>query len=209
MPYADPQNPDYTEMYTYADLDALVELHGHIRAVNPITTVNIRLAHALQPDDLLTHLVLLGGVDWNVATRDLLARLHLPVRQISRLEEDAYFEVAHGERPDRFRPVFVDSDTGSVLFEDVAHFFRGRNPFNIRCTLSICNGMYSRGTLGAVRALTDFVFRGRNEEYVRTRFGSHDTFSILMRVPIVNGSAVTPDWTLPETRLHEWPEDVE
>jgi hypothetical protein len=66
--------------------------------------------------------------------------------------------------------------------------------------------MFSRGTLGVVRALTDTRFRDRNEAYVRERFAGSDTFSVLSRVPIVNGRAVTPDWTLSDNRLHEWPE---
>ena len=68
IPYADPNSPDYIEAYHYADLDALLELYGHIRATNPRNHVNYRLASTLTIDDLTTHLVLLGGVDWNPVT---------------------------------------------------------------------------------------------------------------------------------------------
>ena len=34
-PFGDPSDPNYTELQTYADIDALMELHGHIRAENP------------------------------------------------------------------------------------------------------------------------------------------------------------------------------
>jgi hypothetical protein len=205
IPYADPEDPDYVEMYMYADLDALFELHGHIRAANPGSQVNLRLATALMSDDYTSHLVLLGGVDWNVVTRDLLTRLDLPVHQVPYDEspDGSYFAINIGGKSCRFRPRLE----GSVLLEDVAHFFRGPNPFNVKRTLSICNGIYGRGTLGAVRALTDSRFSERNEHYLSTRFEGRSAYSILMRVPIVNRAAVTPDWTLAETRLHEWPQD--
>ena len=97
-PYSDPSDPDFIAMYRYTDLDALFELHGHLRAANPTTQVNLRLAHELQPDDYTgAHMVALGGVDWNRATSSVLERLQLPVRQVSRLDQDepggAHFEV--------------------------------------------------------------------------------------------------------------------
>src|SRR2546421_4664027 len=61
MPYADPRDPDYVRSYTYADLDSLIELYGHVRAVNPDSQVGIRTADALESDDHTSHLVLLGG----------------------------------------------------------------------------------------------------------------------------------------------------
>jgi hypothetical protein len=69
----------------------------------------------------------------------------------------------------------------------------------------VLNGMFSRGTFGAVRALIDPRFRDRNEEYVQERFTGSDTFSVLTRVDVVRGRVLTPDWTNPVTRLHEWP----
>ena len=52
--------------------------------------------------------------------------------------------------------------------------------------------------------LTDERFRDRNAEYLRETFGDSDAFCILSRVTVENGVALTPDWTLPETRLFEW-----
>src|SRR5215475_7090291 len=34
-PLADPANPNYTQLLSFGDLDAMVELHGHLRAENP------------------------------------------------------------------------------------------------------------------------------------------------------------------------------
>ena len=208
-PYSDPSDPDFIAMYRYTDLDALFELHGHLRAANPTTQVNLRLAHELQPDDYTgAHMVALGGVDWNQATTRVLERLQLPVRQVSRLDEDepgAYFEVTGEDgRPVIHRPWLDESDGRSVLREDVALFARAPSPFNRKRYVTICNGMFGSGTYGAVRALTDALFRDRNAEYLRVTFGDSDAFCILSRVTMENGKALTPDWTLPETRLFEW-----
>jgi transcriptional regulator with XRE-family HTH domain len=208
MPYTQPDAPDYIQLYTYADVDALLELHGHLRAANPAVQVNIRLASELASDDYVTHLVLLGGVDWNVLTRDVLERFDLPLTQVSSDAdpEGAHFQVHEGGSSRAFRPVLRTRGRRTILAEDVAHFFRAPNPFNRKRTITICNGIYGRGTYGAVRTLTDSRFRDRNAEYLESRFRGGDTFSILARVPIVNGVVVTPDWTQQETRLHEWPE---
>ncbi len=203
-PPTEPADPDYLELYSYADLDALVEVFGHLRAMNPHSVVNFTTADALFADDYTKHLVLLGGVDWNQLSRDLPSRVGLPVKQITRLgtDEPGGFQVADDGGERMFSPQFESG----VLVEDVAHFYRGPNPFNLMRTVTICNGMFGRGTYGAVRALTDVKFRARNDAYLNDQFEQQDEFSLLMRVQVFRGTVLTPDWTYPETRLHQWPE---
>ncbi|GLY02589.1 helix-turn-helix domain-containing protein [Actinoplanes sp. NBRC 101535] len=203
MPYTDAKDPDYVRAYSLADLDAVLEVHGHIRAVNPAAEVRIRRSEEMVEDDFTSHLVLIGGVDWNPVNRDITRRLALPISQQMRSSDDDFGCFSHRDG-ETFQPV-VDEGNGSLL-EDVAHFFRGKSPYNARRTVTLCNGMFGRGTYGAVRALTDAKFRDRNETYIRQRFQDPSTFSILMRVRInPNGAVVTPDWTQDEARLHEWP----
>jgi hypothetical protein len=78
------------------------------------------------------------------------------------------------------------------------------NPFNKKSTVTILNGMYGRGTLGAVRALTDSRFRGRNAEYLAATFPDSRSYCILSRVQVIAGRTMTPDWTDPRMRLFEW-----
>jgi transcriptional regulator with XRE-family HTH domain len=209
MPYTDIKDPDYVRSYSYADIDALIEMFGHIRAVNPTVPVNIRTADDLDTDDYTTHLVLLGGVDWNPFTEEIVNLVRLPLLPGPRTEENCYgyFEVvSNGATGERIKPVLVEENGVPVLREDLAHVFRSANPFNIRRTLTLCCGMFGRGTFGAVRALTDVRFRDRNERFLRDRFGGFERFSVLARVRVTtNGDAVTPDWTIPTTVLHEWP----
>jgi hypothetical protein len=207
MPYTDRLDPDFIELYRYSDLDSLLELFGHLRATNPDGRVGYWAADQLTSDDYTGHLVSLGGVDWNQATSSVLHRLQLPVRQVSDWSKEggAYFEVTEEDgRKFAHRPQLDQSGGRQILREDVALFARAVSPFNQRRFVVICNGMYGRGTYGAVRALTDERFRDRNAQYLRESFGDSDTFCILSRVTVENGEALTPDWTVPDTVLFEW-----
>ncbi|MPZ25599.1 MAG: helix-turn-helix domain-containing protein [Micromonosporaceae bacterium] len=199
----EPDDPDsaYADLYAFADLDALFELHGHIRAANPTSLVTFRTSTDLHPDDYTTHLVVLGGVDWNRATRNLLR--YVPVAQLSGGQAGAYFDVEDG---DQHRRLSAEVAEDGSLVADAGHFYRAPNPYNAKRTVTICNGLSSRGVLGAVRALTDERFRDRNAAYLERRFAGSDSYSILTRILIIDGSVVTPDWTRPDLRLHEWPE---
>jgi transcriptional regulator with XRE-family HTH domain len=207
-PFGDPEDPDYVELYRYSDLDSLFELYGHIRAMNPANNVYVRTGSLpLTSDEFTSHLVLLGGVDWNQVTAEVLYRVDLPIRQRRRTEgeDTGIFEVIEdGEVKQTFGPVLRRIGDRQVVEVDVAHFYRSRNPFNRERTVTICNGVYSRGVLGAVRALTDHRFRERNNAYAQSRFGVCEAFSIISRVHVLQGRVVTPDWTSSDYLLHEW-----
>jgi hypothetical protein len=207
MPYTDPLDPDYIESYRYSDLDALIELFGHLRSANPDSRVEFRAADQLSRDDYTGHLVSLGGVDWNAATSSVLERLQLPMLQVNEWKKEggAYFEVTEDDgRKVAHRPRLEVSGGRKILREDVALFASAVNPYNQKRFVTICNGMYGRGVYGAVRALTDERFRDRNMEYIQAHFASSEAFCILTRVTVENAVTLTPDWTKPETRLFEW-----
>jgi transcriptional regulator with XRE-family HTH domain len=209
-PLVDVKNPNYTHLHAYADLDALTELFGHIRAENDaLFEVTFKLAREVRADDLSGHLILLGGVAWNDLTRHLLRSLtRLPVRQIesASLSTGEIFAVGRDKDEQRFEPEWAPDDP-KELVEDVGLLARVPNPYNSSRTLTLCNGIHSRGVLGAVRALTDVRVRDANESYLAERFGS-DEYAILMRVPVFQGEALSPDLRNPESRLYEWPPKV-
>jgi len=203
--FTDPRDPDFVSAYTYSDLGAVVEVYGHLRAVNPNSDVRIRPARsALDSNDYTDNLVLLGGVDFNHVTQAVLDLIDIPVEQESRDTPDdpGSFRVAGEE----FRPDIVKSKDGTrrTLVRDVAHFYRGPNPYNKLRTVTICNGMFGRGVEGAVRATTDPKFRDRNAEYVRARLENNGSVSLLFWVSIPgSGTALPPDWTQEGTVLYE------
>src|SRR5205814_7571288 len=133
---------DYVRLYRYADVDSLLELFGHIRAVNPLIETRFKTTDAIAEDDYTSHLVLLGGVDWNPVTRDIHRRLSLPVRQESRPDDEpynGYFQVTDGDGQPTFAPMLDSSTSPPILQEDVAFFYRGVNPYNARRTITMCN----------------------------------------------------------------------
>ncbi|GAA1572638.1 MULTISPECIES: hypothetical protein [Kribbella] len=232
-PLAELTNPNFTKLYRYADLDALIEMWGHVRASNPELRVRHRLPSEVSADHLSGHLILIGGIAWNRVTSRLLKVLdNLPIRQMS-VRDLADGEIFRSRDGQEYRPQWEDrkdidpefdapsraaleadqmqdawrGDKPRELVEDVALLARLPNPFNHSRTITICNGVYSRGVLGAVRTLTDEAVRERNETYLANRFPG-GVFGLLMRVPVVNGEAVTPDLEIEENRLFEWsPED--
>jgi transcriptional regulator with XRE-family HTH domain len=209
---ADPKHPNFTRLLSYADLDAMVELFGHIRAENP--TVDVRF---MQPDDMSDgefshHVVVVGGLEWNDMTESFLGVLDdLPVQQVKHpdFEDGEIFVVdpADGGERIEFKPQYraqLNKGATSRYVEDVGYFARVPNPYNLTATLTICNGVHSRGVLGAVRMLTDSILRERNEGYLGSRFGDSRRYGMLFRVPINGGRTVTPELSNPRTRLFEW-----
>jgi transcriptional regulator with XRE-family HTH domain len=106
------------------------------------------------------------------------------------------------------RPVFLTGgealdETGRRLIDgfpqleyDVAVVARRHNQLNLSTTLTICSGIFSRGTLGAVRAFTDPKLRTRNEQWIYDNVDPDD-FWMLLQVPVFpsphGARTVTPD----------------
>jgi hypothetical protein len=202
---ANPADPNYTELLSYADLDALVELHGHIRAENSTMDVFFKLASRVVPDDLSGHVVLLGGIGWNEITQPLSEMTPVPVRQVEDPSVDTgeIFLVERDGREQRFLPKWAAD--GTTLLQDVGLIVRTSNPLNSNRSLTICNGIHSRGVLGAVRTLTDARLRDSNERYITEKFTDPSNFAILMRVTVIGGKTMTPDLQTPNCVLYQWP----
>lgn len=208
-PLGNPSDPNYTELHTYADVDALWELTGHIRAENPLITVHHRIPSEVMPDDLTGHVILLGGVVWNEIAGRLSEMAQLPVRQVTdaTLSSGDIFVVEDEDEERQFWPKWADDDD-SLLAEDVGFLARVPNPLNVNRTLTICNGIHSRGVYGAVRALTDKALRDANERYICAHFGDSDSFVILMSVKVIKNQAMTPDFSTPGVVLYQWPRGI-
>lgn len=209
-PLADPKNPNYTELQRYADIDALMELRGHIRAENPTSIVHFKTPPDVKSDDLTGHLILLGGVVWNEITGRLSGMAKLPIRQVEvpELDSGEIFVVEDNNGAERqFWPEWTDTDEGKVLAKDIGLLARVPNPLNANRTLTICNGIHSRGVYGAVRTLTDAELRDGNEGYIARTFGDAGSFAILMSVQVIKDT-MTPDFNSPDVVLYKWAQDA-
>jgi transcriptional regulator with XRE-family HTH domain len=228
LDYANRWHPNYMEFLRNADTDATLELFGHLRAANPASDVRFLTVDTMQSDDLTGHVVLLGGGDdlegrRSSSLRWFIRRLELPVR--TRLpdgrdpEYDTEFVVSAdedgnpeygGPREEVYRPTFLrerhlpDHPRAEVagypqLEYDLGLLVRRPNPMNLQvATVTICSGIFSRGTYGVVRSLTDAKLRDGNEQYLREAFPDGN-FWLLMRVPVFPGQqgaeTITPDLT--------------
>ena len=205
-PLANPANPNYTELHSYGDLDAMLELWGHVRMENPAMDVSFKSSPRVVADDLSGHVVIIGGIGWNDVTQRILDMISLPVTQ----QEDP--EIKTGEifvaeidgKERRFLPTWSETAPGK-LTQDIGLLIRMPNPLNSNRTLTMCNGIHSRGVLGAVRSLTDKRLRESNERYVAREFPDSKQFCILMRVQVIEGVAMTPDFGTAGTVLYQWP----
>lgn len=205
-PLAEPRSPNFTRLHQYADLDSLVEIWGHLWKTNPTQDIRYRLASKVQADDLSSHVILLGGIGWNEVTEDIQDTIKqlLPVTQVvdPELDTGEVFVVDGGPK---FDPIWAPATKPEDrrLKEDVAFLARLRNPFNVSRTLTICNGIHSRGVYGAVRCLTDQRVNEENERYLADHFPEGE-FALLLRVKVVSGETVSPDLQNSGMRLFEW-----
>jgi hypothetical protein len=205
-PLANNQDPNFTELQRYGDLDALIELFGHLCAENPTQAVFHRLASEVGSDDLSSHVILLGGIGWNRVTRRIQSVIsQVPVTQtaVDDLKDGDIFRLEAPDGVQCFYPEYEDLGDGKELVADIAYLARLRNPFKVSHTLTICNGIFSRGVLGAVRCLTDTNVREENEKYLADRFPDGE-FAMLLRVPVVANETLSPDLQNPDARLYEW-----
>lgn len=203
---ANPENPNYTSLSSFGDLDAMVELWGHVRAENPSMMVAYKSALNVIPDDLSGHVVVIGSIGRNEVAQHVLDLAQLPVRQQEDPESpfgEIFVADINGQAT-KFLPTW--SETGpNKLIEDVGLLVRMPNPLNSNRTLTMCNGIYSRGVLGAVRSLTDGRLRESNEGYIARNFLDSQQFGILMRVQVIEGATMTPDFNTAGTVLYQWP----
>jgi hypothetical protein len=208
-PLADENNINHTRLQKFADGDALLEVFGHIRALNPELHVLSRLPSEVQQDNLQNHIVLLGGIGWNRTMRRILSDLErkLPIEQVAdaRVKDGEVFRVRKDDEGDGqlYFPVTETVGSETELIEDVGLIARLPNPFNFSRTMTICNGVHSKGVLGAVLAIADETVRPANEKYLAERFPA-GAFAMLVRVPVVLGQVLAPDLQNPYARLFEW-----
>lgn len=207
-PFASPENHNYMELAGYADLDALVELFGHIRRENPASDVRFERADSFRTDDLAAHLVLLGGMARMQGEGRILARGDIPVQQVRDDRRDLdgeIFQIVDSEPALQFGPRLAGDNPRGAVVEDVGLFFRTANPHFSTRTLTLCSGVFTRGVYGAVRCLTDQNLRDENSEYFRSRFADVESFGLLMRVQVAEHAVPTPDLRVDKNRLYEFP----
>jgi hypothetical protein len=130
------------------------------------------------------------------------------VRQIEHpdLDSGEIFVARIDDAEQPFWPQWTDTEP-PLLKEDIGLLARVPNPLNSSRTLTICNGIHSRGVYGAVRTLTDTHLRDANERYIVANFGDADSYAILMSVKVIKNKTMTPDFNGNAVVRYKWSQD--
>jgi transcriptional regulator with XRE-family HTH domain len=197
--YADEGHLNYSRYARHADLDALVEVYGQVRADNPGTWIRILSPKSLEHDFALNHLVIIGGAAVDDVAPWFAQGVPLPAAHESGETHTFTYEV-EGET----REFTSTRDDDGNLIHDVG--FIARAPHNIvpGRTVTVLGGITSRGVHGAALAFSDSHVRDANLRYLTDTFPGTSTFCILMRVPVRNDAALPPNLSMPDVRLYEW-----
>ena len=197
--YADQGHLNYSRYARHADLDALIEVYGQVRADNPGNWIRILSPRSLAHDFALNHLVIIGGAAVVDAAPWFTQGVPLPTVHESGATHIFTYEVG-GE----LREFASTRDDDGNMTHDVG--FIARAPHNIvpGHTVTVLGGITSRGVHGAALAFSDPHLRDANLRYLMDAFPDTDTFCILMRVPVRNDAALPPNLSNDDVRLYEW-----
>ena len=200
-PYAQPSDLNYTRHARYADLDALVEVYGQVKADNPERMIRILPTGRLGQDFALNHLIIIGGAASNAAS--LFAQdIPLPTpEEIPGTDPVTHlFKCTVGEETREFG----SAREKGTLVQDVGLVARGPHPIIPGGTVTLLSGITSRGVHGAALCFIDTHVRDTNERYLESAFGNVESFCILMNIPVQNGVALPPNLWRENTCLYEW-----
>jgi transcriptional regulator with XRE-family HTH domain len=206
-PYARHSHLNYSRYAKYADLDALVEVFGQVKADNPERMIRILPTDRLAQDFALNHLILIGGAASDAAS--LFAQdIPLPTpEEIPDTDPVTHlFKCTVGEETREFRSEWGEQE--EILVQDVGLIARGPHPIVPGGTVTLLSGITSRGVHGAALGFIDSHLRDTNERYLESTFGNVESFCILMNIPVQNDVALPPNLWRENTSLYEWSADT-
>jgi transcriptional regulator with XRE-family HTH domain len=201
-PYAQPSDLNYTRYARYADLDALIEVFGQVKADNPARMIRILPVGRLVQDFALNHLIIIGGAASDAAS--LFAQdIPLPTPE-EILGTDPVTHLFRGSVGEETREFTSRRDDEGNMIQDVGLIARGPHPIIPGGTVTLLSGITSRGVHGAALCFIDSPVRDTNERYLESAFGNVESFCILINIPVQNGLALPPNLWRENTSLYEW-----
>jgi transcriptional regulator with XRE-family HTH domain len=197
--YADQDHLNYSRYARHADLDALIEVHGQVRADNPGSWIRILPPDSLAQDFALNHLVIIGGAAVEDVAPWFAQGVPLPVVHESENTHTLTCEV-EGE----VREFRSSRDDIGNLTHDIGFIARAPHKIVTGRTVIVLGGITSRGVHGAALAFIDPHVRDSNLQYLMGAFGDAESFCIVMRVPIRGEAALPPNLLDDDVRQYEW-----
>jgi transcriptional regulator with XRE-family HTH domain len=205
-PYAQHSHLNYSRYAKYADLDALVEVFGQVKADNPERMIRILPTARLAQDFALNHLILIGGAASDAAS--LFAQdipLPTPEEVPGTNPVTHLFTCTVGSETREFKSTWEEEGS---LMQDVGLIARSPHPIIPGGTVTLLSGITSRGVHGAALCFIDSHLRDTNERYLESAFGNVESFCILMNIPVQNDVALPPNLWRENTSLYEWSADT-
>ncbi len=200
--YANPSHLNYSRYARYADLDALVEVYGQVKADNPAASmVRLLSPHELLRDFALNHLVVVGGAAVYDVAPYFAQDIPLPQAEPIPGTDSHVFKCRVGDEEREFTST---RDEEGVLVEDIGLIARGEHPVAPGHTVTMLSGITSRGVHGTALGFTNRHVRDENEEYLQNAFGNANAFCIVMRVLVIQNTALPPNLSRDDVRLYEW-----
>jgi len=200
-PYAQHGHLNYSRYAKYADLDAMVEVFGQVKADNPERMIRILPTARLAQDFALNHLILIGGAASDAASlfaQDIPLPTPVEISDADRVTHQ--FKCTVGEETQNFKSTWEEGN----LVQDVGLIARSPHPIVPGGTVTLLSGITSRGVHGAALCFINSHLRDTNERYLESAFGNVESFCILMNIPVQNDVALPPNLWRENTSLYEW-----
>ena len=197
--YADQGHLNYSRYARHADLDALIEVYGQVRADNPESWLRILAPKTLEHDFALNHLVIIGGKAVDDVAPWFAQGVPLPT-----VHESGDTHILTHEVEGEVREFTSTRDDDGNLTHDVGFIARAPHKIVPGRIVTVLGGITSRGVHGAALAFTDPHLSEPNLRYLADTFPGADAFCIVMRVPIRNEAALPPNLSDDAVRLYEW-----
>ena len=197
--YADQGHLNYSRYARHADLDALIEVYGQVKADNPGNWIRILSPKYLAHDFALNHLVIIGGKAVDDVAPWFAQGVPLP-----KAHESGDTHIFTHEVEGQVREFTSTRDDDGNLTHDVGFIARAPHKLVPGHTVIVLGGITSRGVHGAALAFSDPHIRDVNLRYLTDAFPGTDSFCVLMRVPVRNEAALPPNLTDDDVRLYEW-----
>jgi hypothetical protein len=201
--YADQRHLNYSRYARHADLDALIEVFGQVKADNPGNWIRILPPKDLEYDFALNHLVIIGGAAVDDAAPWFAQGVPLPTPHETGDTHVLTYEV-EGEALE----FGSTRESDGTMTYDVGFIARAPHKLVPGRIVIVLGGITSRGVHGAALAFIDPHVRDANLQYLRDRLGDADRFCIVMRILIRNDAALPPNLQDDDVRLYEWTDET-
>jgi transcriptional regulator with XRE-family HTH domain len=197
--YADQSHLNYSRYARHADLDALIEIYGQVKADNPGSWIRILPPRSLERDFALNHLVIIGGAAVDDVAPWFTQGVTLPT-----IRETGDTYIFTYEVDGEVREFGSSRDGDDNMIYDIGFVARAPHKLVPGRIVIVLGGITSRGVHGAALAFTDTHVRDANLQYLTDAFGDDEAFCILMRIPVRNDEALPPNLQDDDVRLYEW-----